>query len=296
MRIGIIGGSGTGERLRKRLSTVDVRAVRPETPFGPPSSEVILAAHTGGADVALLERHGPGHRFAPADVPYRANIYALKSLGVTHIIATGAVGSLREHIAPGEAVLIDQFIDRTSVRPRTFFERSAVHVEFDEPVCPVMREWIGAAADQAPGQTKLHRSGCYVCIEGPSFSTAAESQLHRQWGADVVGMTALPEARLAREAEMAYALLALPTDYDCWRVRDRSVDADSLLGEIIQNLGRASDTAFTLIDAVLQDVSFLESTPSLAHRALDRAIWTARDQLDPMEVESLRPIWGRVVR
>src|SRR5262249_7449393 len=156
----------------------------------------------------------------PAAVPARANIFALKMLGCTHLVASGATGSLRERIRPGDLVICDQAIDKTDGRPRTFYEHAAVHVEFAEPFCPVMRDWLLSEA-RTLANIGVQDGGCYVCIEGPAFPTRAESLMHRRWGGDVVGMTMLPEARLAREAEMAYALIALPTDDDCWRPRPR---------------------------------------------------------------------------
>ncbi|MCA9311630.1 MAG: MTAP family purine nucleoside phosphorylase [Phycisphaerales bacterium] len=298
MRIGIIGGSGIGDRLAARLMAGGMETVRHvvETPWGPPSDAVITGrwegVHGGGVDVALLSRHGVGHVFPPHQVPYRANIWALKSLGVTHLLATGAVGSLRESIRPGDLVLCDQFIDRTDGRVRTFFDHGAVHVEFADPCCGVMRRWLGDAARGLAGTT-VHERGVQVVIQGPSFSTRAEASMHRAWGADVVGMKALPEARLAREAEMAYALVALPTDDDCWRERGGVADVDSLLAEIRANLARASDAAYALIEAALADASVLASTLSAAHDALAHAIWSDRARMDRGEIERLGLLWGR---
>ena len=289
--IGIIGGSGLGERLLADLEPTDVQAHRVDTPFGPPS-DAITTARIGGVPVALLSRHGEGHVHHPAAVPYRANIFALKQLGCTHIIASGATGSLREEIEPGNLVICDQLIDRTNGRAKTFFERAAVHVEFAEPFCPVMRRWLMESA-QSLDDITVHDRGTYICMEGPSFSTRAESLMHRQWGADIVGMTALPEARLAREAEMAYALIALPTDYDCWRPRDHGRSEQSLLEEIIGNLQRASSAAFNLIKHSLRDIEMIRKSPSIAHEALKLAIWSHKPSIDPTERAKLEPIWGR---
>lgn len=312
MRIGILGGSGMEDRLTAAGLLTSHEIVEIDTPFGRPSAPIAvgtLANSASGSDVrvAILKRHGPGHTIPPHMVPYRANIFALKSLGVTHLIATGAVGSLREEVKPGGVMLVDQFIDRTSggggtgsrAANRTFFDEAAVHVEFAEPCCPVMREWLRAAttatspAASARG-IEVYPAGTYVCIDGPSFSTRAESRMHRALGADVVGMTALPEAKLAREAEMAYALIALPTDYDCWRERPAgSGEPESLLAEIIGNIRTSADAAAHLIEAALRDVSLLHGRPSPAHDALRLAIWTKKDLIAPDAVERLRPIWGR---
>jgi len=303
IRIGIIGGSGLGDVLRASMDPQDARTHDVDTPFGSPSS-VIVTGTANGTPIAILERHGPGHVLSPAQVPFRANIYALKMLGCTHIVASGATGSLREEIVPGDLVICDQLIDRTDGRDRTFFEHAAVHVEFADPFCPLMRRWLlDAGHGLSGGVAGMHERGTYICMAGPSFSTKAESHLYRQWGADVVGMTALPEARLAREAEMAYALIALPTDYDCWR---RTDDADhahhaqqvagdhaSLLEEIIANLTRASQASIALINAALADTAPLRERPSPAHDALRLAIWTRKEAIDAEEVERLRPLWGR---
>jgi 5'-methylthioadenosine phosphorylase len=291
LMIGIIGGSGLGEAL---LDGIDPRGVKnhlPETPFGRPSGQIVTGQYEG-VEIALLQRHGDGHVLNPAAVPYRANMYALRALGVTHVLASGATGSLRENIHPGELVLVDQFIDRTQGRARTFYEHAAVHVEFSEPTCPVMREWLLGAATSLSGQT-VHERGTYVCMEGPAFSTRAESELHRQWGADLIGMTALPEAKLAREAAMAYALVALPTDYDCWRPHEPGRDAQSLLMEIIGNLQKATQASVRLIRAALADVSILRGNRSPAHDALKLAIWSNKDRIDRNEIERLRVLWGR---
>lgn len=295
MRIGIIGGSGIEGRLAETLSIENARRVRPETPYGPPGSE-ILTGEADGSPIAVLRRHGEGHTLPPHRVPYRANVYALKLLGVTHIVATGAVGSLREHLEPGHLALCDQFIDRTVARERTFFDDAAVHVELADPVCPVTRRWLLSEAGNCG--TAVHERGTYVAIEGPSFSTRAESHMHRALGADVVGMTALPEARLAREAEMAYALVALITDYDCWR-SEGDAEADglsereqrTLLDEIIANLGRATDAAAALVAAAVSNAAALRENKSPAHSALRQAIWTDRDTIDRSATAHLDPIW-----
>ncbi|MEX0655404.1 MAG: S-methyl-5'-thioadenosine phosphorylase [Phycisphaeraceae bacterium] len=288
LRIGIIGGTGLGDALNAEQG--EQRDL--DTPFGKPSSPVTLT-QWHGVDVAILQRHGPGHVHNPTDVPYRANIHALKSLGVTHVLASGATGSLREHIQPGQLVIADQVIDRTHRRPKTFYERAAVHVAFSEPFCPVMRQWLLAAAKQMDRRIEVHNGGTYVCMEGPAFSTKAESELHRQIGGDLIGMTCMPEAKLAREAELAYALIAMPTDYDCWRPHDPSVPQHALLEEIIGNLKQATAANVALMKAALSDVTMLREHPSPAHDALKLAIWTDKSKLDPAEVERLRVLWGR---
>jgi len=302
MRIAIIGGSGLEDRLSASGLLKSTETIEVVTPFGSPSAPIAVG-QLAGTDVqlAILKRHGNGHTIPPHMVPYRANIFALKNLGVTHIIATGAVGSLREEIRPGDVLLVDQFIDRTTGAGtrglnRTFFDHAAVHVEFADPCCPVMRGWLQAAAPRVSERgIEVYPDGTYISIDGPAFSTRAESEMHRALGADVVGMTALPEARLAREAEIAYALVALPTDYDCWKLRTLAPGqpAESLLMEIIGNLHRSADAAALLIESALRDVSMLRDHPSPAHDALKLGIWTKKDLIPATEVERLRPIWGR---
>jgi len=302
LRIGIIGGSGLGDALEHSMAPAGVTRARPETPFGAPSDEIVVGT-VGDVPVALLNRHGPGHALNPSRVPYRANIFALRELGCTHIVASGACGSLRKRIRPGQIVICDQLIDRTVMRDRTFYDHAAVHVEFADPCCDVMRRWLLAAADRMAGASdgpgghvNVHDGGTYVCIEGPTFSTRAEAALHRQLGADVVGMTALPEARLAREAEMAYALLALPTDDDCWRPRPKGQDTESLLTEIIGNLGRSVEAALAILRSALVDPSILLERPSVAHDALAHAIWTGRGSIPPEEITRLDTLWGHRLR
>ena len=287
LKVGIIGGSGLGEAVGSEPG--QARTV--QTPFGPPSSPLI-ETRWQGVDVVILQRHGPGHVLNPSAVPYRANIHALKAAGVTHILASGATGSLREDIHPGELVVVDQVIDKTHKRANTFYERAAVHVEFAEPFCPVMRKWLLAGAAQM-AEVKVHHTGTYVCMEGPAFSTRAESHMHRAWGGDLIGMTAMPEAKLAREAEIAYALIAMPTDYDCWRPHDPNVSATALLEEIIGNLQKATAANIALMKAALADVSMLRDQPSPAHDALKLAIWSNKQMIDRAEVERLSVLWGR---
>ncbi len=287
VKIGIIGGSGLGQALGAEAGeTVEV-----ETPFGKPSSPITLA-DWGGVEVGILQRHGIGHTLNPSAVPYRANIYAMKSLGVTHILASGATGSLREEIAPGDLLIVDQLIDKTTKRANTFYEKAAVHVELAEPFCPVMRKWLLDAAKQLDG-VKVHQQGTYVVMEGPAFSTKAESHMHRQWGGDLIGMTAMPEARLSREAEIAYAMIAMPTDYDCWRPHDPDTNPGALLEEIIGNLQKATQANIALMKQALQDTSALEAAASPAHSALALGIWSDKTKIDPAEVKRLEVLWGK---
>jgi len=288
VRIGVIGGTGLGELLAQRPGTEKLYV---DTPFGAPSGP-LLVGDWYGAKVAFLNRHGAGHTHPPSAVPYRANIFALKLLGVTHLVASGAVGSLREQIEPGHLVICDQVIDKTSRRVGTFFEDGlAVHVEFAEPFCPVLREVLLSCAPEVA--TTVHAQGTYVVMEGPQFSTRAESLLHRQWGGDVIGMTCMPEAKLAREAEIAYALVALPTDYDCWRPVEHVRDRQALLSEIIGNLNRATAHANALIDAAIRRLAAGPLPESPAHRALELGIWSDKNQVDSALVRRLKPLIGR---
>ena len=289
--IGIIGGTGLGEAITDSICEGGTESHDIDTPFGKPSS-TIVTTQVGDVQVAILQRHGPGDVISPAAIPARANIFALKKLGCTHILASGATGSLREEIAPGDLVICDQLIDKTDGRARTFYENAAVHVEFAEPFCPIMRSWLIQAAKQLSKLT-IHERGTYICMEGPSFSTRAESNMHRQWGGDLIGMTALPEARLAREAEIAYALIALPTDYDCWRQREEFSDHASLLNEIIANLDRATQSSIQLIKYAISDISLLTNQQSHAHNALELAIWSDKSKIDPAEIKKLEILWGR---
>ncbi len=289
MKLGIIGGSGLGDTFAGEAG--QTRTV--DTPFGSPSGPITVVDWSG-TEVCLLQRHGPGHVLNPTAVPYRANVFAMKALGVTHLLASGATGSLREHLRPGELVIADQVIDKTYRRANTFYEHAAVHVEFAEPFCPVMRRWLlnASASGAGASDAKVHEGGTYVCMEGPAFSTRAESEMHRQWGGDLIGMTAMPEARLAREAEIAYALIAMPTDYDCWRPHDPGRPKLDLLQEIIGNLKAATAANLALMKAALADLSILRDTPSPAHQALALGIWSDKSQLDPAEVERLNTLWG----
>jgi len=272
--VGIIGGSGLDRALGEG---VQGRTVEVETPFGAPSGP-ILRASWEGTEVAVLNRHGPGHLLSPTQVNYRANIYALKSLGCRFVIASGAVGSLREQFAPKHLVIPDQVIDKTYRRCPTFFDDGlAAHVELAAPFCPVLRKHLLSVAGQV--QTAVHERGTYVCMEGPAFSTRAESEMHRQWGADLIGMTCMPEAKLAREAEMGYAMICLVSDYDCWRPVPDDLDKHELLKEIISHLSEATANAIELIKAALGSFGDIADAVSPAHNALELAIWSDKDKL-----------------
>jgi 5'-methylthioadenosine phosphorylase len=233
-KVGVIGGSG----LYAMAALENVREVEVTTPFGPPSDAYIVGT-LYGHDMVFLPRHGRGHRLPPSAINFRANIYGLKSLGVEWVIAVSAVGSMREAIHPGHLVIPDQFIDRTRQRVSTFFEDITVHVTFADPVCGVLAQALYQAASDT-GAT-AHFGGTYLCIEGPQFSTRAESRLYRQWGVDIIGMTNMPEARLAREAELCYATLALATDYDCWHASAADVDIGAILAILQRNVQLAQE-------------------------------------------------------
>jgi len=220
-------------------------------------------------------------------------MFALKQLGVTHVLASGATGSLRENFAPGQLVIADQVIDKTYKRANTFYEQAAVHVELAQPFCPVLRQWLLDAAARISDGPTVHDGGTYVCMEGPAFSTQAESHMHRAWGGDLIGMTVMPEAKLAREAELAYALIAMPTDYDCWRPHDPGVAAADLLTEIIGNLQKATDANLALMRHALADLSILEATPSPAHSALALGIWSNKQAIPRERITRLAPLWGK---
>lgn len=287
MRIGIIGGSGLGDELAK-IGGRESMSI--ETPYGPPSAPLELMQWEG-VEVVFLSRHGVGHTLNPSVVPYRANIWAMKKAGVTAIIASGATGSLREDIEPGHLVFCDQIIDKTFRRAGTFFDDGIVaHVELSEPFCPSLRKLLSEAGRVVA--CHVHHAGTYVCMEGPQFSTRAESHMHRQWGGDLIGMTCMPEARLAREAEICYALVALPTDYDCWRPADPHRGHAELLREILGNLHRAVANALTLIRAAVK--LFPQwSAPCGCADALQLAIWSDKSRTRPEVRDRLEPIAGR---
>jgi len=267
-RIGVIGGSAVCDPDMFEGS----RQVELETPFGRPSSALALGS-VGGRDVAFLSRHGEGHVFNPGAVNYRANIYALKALGVTHVISISAVGSLREEMEPLHTVIPDQLFDRTRHRLDTFFDSGmTVHVGFSEPFCPGLSNVL---ADSLEGMATVHRGGTYVCMEGPQFSTRAESETYRKMGFDIIGMTALPEARLAREAELCYATMATVTDYDCWHTEE--VSGKLILERVIKNEGVVKEAMRRIIPVVPLD----EDCP--CRHALEGAVVTPKEKI-PVEV------------
>jgi len=233
--VGVIGGSG----LYEMEGLSDVKSVKVKTPFGEPSDEYITGT-LGDTRLIFLPRHGRGHRLTPSEVNYRANIYGMKKLGAEWIISVSAVGSMSEKIKPGHIVIVDQFFDRTKGRESTFFGNGIVgHVEFADPVCPDLNRVLHKAAQKA-GAT-VHMGGTYICIEGPQFSTRAESRIYRKWGVDVIGMTNIPEAKLAREAEICYSTVALSTDYDCWHETEEAVTVEAILATLKANVEMAKE-------------------------------------------------------
>jgi 5'-methylthioadenosine phosphorylase len=281
--LGVIGGSG----LYDIPGLADVTEVRVETPFGPPS-DVIVQGHLGDTRLLFLPRHGRGHRIAPHRINARANVCALKKLGATQLLSISAVGSMKEEIPPGDFVVVDQFIDLTKGRTSTFFDDGIVgHVGFADPVCPALSSALAAAAERAGA--RVHRGGTYVCIEGPQFSTRAESHLYRSWGVSVIGMTAMPEAKLAREAELPFALLALSTDYDCWHETAADVSVEAVLAVMGENVTKARRTVQELAPA-LPDAS---KSPAAA--ALSGALMTSRDRIGPEALSRLRWLVGKYI-
>jgi 5'-methylthioadenosine phosphorylase len=244
VQIGIIGGTG----LYQMEGFTGVRELAVDTPFGKPSDSLMVGELAGRA-VAFLPRHGRGHRILPHELNFQANVFAMKSLGVEFLLSVSAVGSLKDAYAPLDMLIPDQFIDRTQQRRSTFFGRGLVaHVGFAHPFCPLLSKRFAEACSEA--RAKHHVGGTYVCIEGPHFSTLAESKLYRSWGADVVGMTNLQEAKLAREAEICYATLALVTDYDCWHPDHDSVTVDLIIANLMQNAATAQKTIAEAVDRI----------------------------------------------
>ncbi len=282
--VGIIGGTGLGDALAEHISDAEFCDI--ETPFGKPSTSITVG-RIGLNKIAFLNRHGEGHKLSPSEVPFAANIFALKKLGVHTLIGSGAVGSLREEIGPGDLVIVDQFIDKTFKRQSSFFSGfGAVHCEMAEPVCGRLRKKLLDAAERI--DIKTHSAGTYVCMEGPQFSTRAESVMHQGWGGDLIGMTAMPEAKLAREAQICYALIALPSDYDCWRPHEVQTDKQTLLKEIIANLQTATNNCLELIKAVLESDSELVCEDCPCRKSLDLAVWTDQSQISPTDKEKLK--------
>ncbi len=283
--IGVIGGSG----LAAGIGIENAQEIEVASPFGAPSGPVTTGT-LEGVRFTFLPRHGPGHAIPPAMVNYRANIDVLKRCGVTDLIALSAIGSLNAAMAPGHFVAVDQFIDRTTSRANSFFGPGLVaHVSLADPVCPrLSAELVEAARAE---QATVHAGGCYLAMEGPQFSTRAESRLYQSWGADVIGMTAMPEARLAREAELPYALLAMVTDYDSWREAEEGVDAADVMRVMAENIRLARQVVRRF---ARQLPASREASP--IDRALDNAIMTADDKRDPVLMAKLHAVAGRVLR
>jgi 5'-methylthioadenosine phosphorylase len=282
--IGVIGGSG----LYQIDGLADVEWRRVESPFGPTSDEFCFGA-LDGQPVVFLPRHGRGHVLPPSAIPFRANIDALKRCGVTDVLAISAIGSLREELKPGDFVAVDQFIDRTLARERSFFGEGVVaHVGLADPVCPRLSKFAANAVKKAGAA--VHRGGTYVAIEGPQFSTRAESHLYREWKADVIGMTALPEARLAREAELPYALLGMVTEYDAWREAEAGVEASEILAVMRANADIARQ-ALTELAGLLPK----ERAASPIDRTLDTALVTPRGAWSPASLARLDAVMRRLL-
>jgi len=283
--VGIIGGSG----LYEMEGVTGAREVAVETPFGPPSDRLVLGT-LEGRTVAFLPRHGRGHRIMPSEINFRANVFALKTLGVERILSVSAVGSLKEKYAPLHMVVPDQFVDRTFKRANTFFGRGLVaHVAFAHPFCADLSDVLVAASHRA--RAIVHEGGTYVCIEGPQFSTRAESELFRSWGMDIIGMTNVQEARLAREAEICYSTLAMVTDYDCWHPDHDAVTVDQVIGNLVKNAATARAILRETVKDLPRGERGCECASALAH-----ALITAPEAV-PAEVKAeLAPIVGKYLR
>jgi len=279
--IGIIGGSG----LYSMPGLTDVHEVAQETPFGPPSDPYVLGM-LEGKKVAFLARHGRGHRILPTELNFRANIYGFKQLGVERILSVSAVGSLKEEHKPGEFLVVDQFVDRTRHRVDTFFGDGVVaHVAFADPICPQLAEIMTGACRKAKVVGKS--GGTYVCMEGPQFSTKAESNLYRSWGMDVIGMTNLQEAKLAREAELCYVTVAMVTDYDCWHPHHDSVTVDQIVAVLLKNAENACNVVREAVAAMPQDRA-CKCGAALAH-----AILTDKTKIPQVTKDRLKLILGK---
>jgi 5'-methylthioadenosine phosphorylase len=282
--IGIIGGSG----LYDIAGLSDREEVTLQTPFGDPSGPFVLAT-LRGRRVAFLARHGVGHRISPTELNFRANIFGMKRLGVTAILSASAVGSLKEELKPLDIVVPDQFIDRTRGRISTFFGRGLVaHIAFAQPICGEVARVVAAAGERV-GAT-VHRGGTYVCMEGPQFSTLAESRLYRSWGADVIGMTNLQEAKLAREAEICYSTIALVTDYDCWHPDHDAVTVDVVVATLLQNAKTAEHLIAEAVETLPAD------RPCACGRALQSAIITRPEAIPAAVKQELAPIVGKYLK
>jgi 5'-methylthioadenosine phosphorylase len=286
-KIGVIGGSGVYDIA----GLTGAEWVTVATPWGDPSDQ-ILTGEIAGIPMAFLPRHGRGHVHSPSDVPYRANIDALKRLGCTDVVAVSACGSFREDMAPGDFVIVDQYIDRTFARPKTFFSKGLVaHVGFSHPTCARLSD---ACSSSVPEGVKVHKGGTYLAMEGPQFSTLAESRMYREvWRADVIGMTGMPEAKLAREAELCYASVAMVTDYDCWHPGHDAVDVSQVIQTLVANSGNAK-ALVTRLPSLLPP--HRDPCPCGCNTALTHAIMTAPDKRDPALVAKLDAVAGRVLK
>jgi 5'-methylthioadenosine phosphorylase len=283
--IGVIGGSG----LYRMEGMTEVEEVRVPTPFGDPS-DAITIGKVAGVPMAFLPRHGRGHRISPTEIPARANIWALKSLGVEWVISVSAVGSLREDIAPRDLVIPDQLFDRTKSRVNSFFERGiVVHCTFADPFCPMLSKLLLDSAREMEDVT-VHQGGTYVCMEGPLFSTRAESNVYRKLGMDVIGMTALPEAKLAREAELCYATIACATDYDCWHESEESVSVELVMGNLGANIANAQRILQKVAQKIPADHANCDCTSALA-----TAIITDREQIPAEAKEKYSLLIGKYI-
>jgi len=286
IRIGVIGGSGLYQ-----MEGMTVREERRiETPFGDPSDAYVIG-ELDGREVAFLPRHGRGHRLLPTELNYRANIYGFKLLGVEEIVSVSAVGSLKIEYKPTDIVVPDQFFDRTRHRVDTFFGNGLVaHVSLAKPVCPRLLDWADAAA-RAAGAT-VHKGGTYVCMEGPQFSTRAESETYRSRGFDIIGMTNLQEARLAREAEICYVSLSMVTDYDCWHETEEAVSGEAVMEVIRQNVQMAQE----VVRQMISRLGGAHSRECLCAEALKYSLITERAMIPAATVKALQPIIGKYIK
>lgn len=282
--LGVIGGSG----LYEMEGLKNVREVLVKTPFGDPS-DVVVVGQLGATTLAFLPRHGRGHRIPPTEINYRANIWALKKIGVTRILSVSAVGSMKESIRPGDIVVVDQFYDLTKRRVSTFFGDGVVaHIPFADPVCPCLFDLAHASAKKVV--KRVHKGGTYLCMEGPQFSTRAESRIHRKWGVDVIGMTNMPEAKLAREAEICYATIALATDYDCWHESEEDVSIEAILGIVRSNVENSKRIIREVVSRLPGKV------PCACGDALKFGIVTDRKKISPTAKKRLALIAGRYLK
>ena len=283
--LGVIGGSGLYEMEGLR----DAKEVHVETPFGKPS-DALVTGWLGDVRMAFLPRHGRGHKLMPSELPFQANIWAMKQLGMEYVLAISAVGSMREDIHPGDMVVVDQFFDRTlGSRPSTFFGQGCVaHVHFADPVCPELWQIVCDASTASGART--HKGGTYVCMEGPAFSTRAESRIYRSFGVDVIGMTNLQEAKLAREAEISYCTLALATDYDCWHETEEDVSVEAVIKVLLDNVEKAR----RIVREVARRIPAVRQSP--VKDALKNAILTRKDAIPPATRQKLDLLLGKYLK